>query len=162
MPLLRLALVTLLTILGLIGVNWLVVESTNIWSFQAVAGGLAASQARFLSLTARKSDLDMQGQAVNQYRIALASTLGTLMDRLSQVDPESEEAKRLQAQINNLQEVDKFLEMQLRRIDTQSQAVQTEINAVQRIIDRNIDISFKTSMVEPRLPLLMLLLHTMS
>jgi S1-C subfamily serine protease len=144
MPLLRLALVTLLTILGLIGVNWLVVESTNIWSFQAVAGGLAASQARFLSLTARKSELEMQGQAVNQYRIALANTLATLMDQLSQVDPKSEEAKRLSAQISKLQEVDKRLEVQLRRIDTQLQAVQTEINAAQRIIDRNIDISFKT------------------
>jgi hypothetical protein len=43
-----------------------------------------------------------------------------------------------------MQQVDKRLEMQLRRVDTQQQAVQTEIQAVQKVIDKNIDMSFKT------------------
>lgn len=107
--------------------------------------GLAASQARFLLLTARKSDLEMQGQAINQYRMALANAVGALMSQQAQLtDPDSDDAKRMQKQVESLQQVDKRLELQLRRVDTQQQAVQTEIQAVQKVIDKNIDMSFKT------------------
>ncbi len=107
--------------------------------------GLAASQARFLLLTARKSDLEMQGQAINQYRMALANAVGALFSEQANMnDPESDDAKRMQKQVEALQQVDKRLELQLRRVDTQQQAVQTEIQAVQKVIDKNIDMSFKT------------------
>jgi predicted nucleic acid-binding Zn-ribbon protein len=107
--------------------------------------GLAASQARFLMLTARKSDLEMQGQAINQYRMALANAIGKMLNSQAAMDnPESNEAKSMQKQIEALQQVDKRLELMLRRVDTQQQAVQTEIQAVQKVIDKNIDMSFKT------------------
>lgn len=106
--------------------------------------GLAASQARFLQLTARKSDLEMQGQSINQYRMALANAVGKLLDSQSNMDPESKESQQMQKKIESLQQVDKRLELQLRRVDTQQQAVQTEIQAVQKVIDKNIDMSFKT------------------
>jgi Na+-transporting NADH:ubiquinone oxidoreductase subunit NqrC len=106
--------------------------------------GLAASQARFLSLTARKSDLELKGQFINQSRMQLAALTGQLFSASSNLEPDSKAAKLLQARISRLQEVDKILEMQLRRVDTQQQAVQTEISAVQKVIDKNIDMSFKT------------------
>lgn len=106
--------------------------------------GLAASQARFLALTARKSDLELTGQFINQHRMALANVCGQLFNQSASLDPDSKEAKQLQARIERLQQVDKILEMQLRRVDTQQQAVQTEISAVQKVIDKNIDMSFKT------------------
>jgi predicted nucleic acid-binding Zn-ribbon protein len=107
--------------------------------------GLSASQARFLLLTARKSDLEMQGQAINQYRMALANAVGQLFSQQANMnDPESNEAKAMQKKVEALQQVDKRLELQLRRVDTQQQAVQTEIQAVQKVIDKNIDMSFKT------------------
>ena len=106
--------------------------------------GLAASQARFLALTARKSDLELKGQFINQARMQLAAITGQLFSTSSNLDPDSKSAKQLQARIERLQQVDKILELQLRRVDTQQQAVQTEISAVQKVIDKNIDMSFKT------------------
>lgn len=106
--------------------------------------GLAASQARFLALTARKSDLELKGQFINQARMQLASLTGQMFSASASLEPDSKEAKLLQARIERLQQVDKMLELQLRTVDTQQQSVQTEIAAVQKVIDKNIDMSFKT------------------
>lgn len=106
--------------------------------------GLAASQARFLSLTARKSDLELTGQQINQSRMQVASATNELYNTAADLDPESTQSKQIQMRINALQELDVALELQLRRVDTQQQAVQTEISAVQKVIDKNIDLSFKT------------------
>lgn len=106
--------------------------------------GLAASQARFLLLTARKSDLELKGQFINQQRMALANAMGQLFSSASSLDPDSKASQTIQFRIERLQSVDKMLEMHLRRVDTQQQAVQTEIQAVQKVIDKNIDMTFKT------------------
>lgn len=106
--------------------------------------GLAASQARFLALTARKSDLELKGQFINQARMQLAALTGQLFSASSGLEPDSKTAKQMQARIERLQSVDQILELQLRRVDTQQQAVQTEVQAVQKVIDKNIDMSFKT------------------
>lgn len=106
--------------------------------------GLAASQARFLSLTARKSDLELTGQQINQSRMQIASATNELFNSAAVLDPESTEAQQIELRINALQELDLALELQLRRVDTQQQAVQTEIASVQKVIDKNIDLSFKT------------------
>lgn len=106
--------------------------------------GLAASQARFLALTARKSDLELNGQQINQSRLQLANVTNDLFSITSNLDPNSPFAIQLQARIQALQSLDKALELQLRRVDTQQQSVQTEIEAVQKVIDKNIDSTFKT------------------
>jgi predicted nucleic acid-binding Zn-ribbon protein len=106
--------------------------------------GLAASQARFLVLTARKSDVEMQGQRINQERLKIANAVGMLFNAQTNLDPDSQDAATLQTRVEALQQIDKALELQLRRVDTQQQALQTEISAVQKVIDKNIDMSFKT------------------
>jgi DNA repair ATPase RecN len=106
--------------------------------------GLAASQARFLALTARKSDLELTGQQINQSRLQLANVTNQLFNVTANLDPNSAEAVQLQLRISALQGLDKSLELQLRRVDSQQQAVQTEIESVQKVIDKNIDMSFKT------------------
>ncbi|MEW5821537.1 MAG: hypothetical protein AB1782_15195, partial [Cyanobacteriota bacterium] len=88
--------------------------------------GLAASQARFLALTARKSDLELTGQQINQSRMQIASAANELYNNAASMDPESPEFQQTQQRINALQELDVALELQLRRVDTQQQAVQTE------------------------------------
>lgn len=45
--------------------------------------GLAASQARFLGLTARKSNIEYEGQQVNQQRTALAEEVNSLYNSLA-------------------------------------------------------------------------------
>lgn len=106
--------------------------------------GLAASQARFLTLTARKSDLELTGQQINQSRMQLANVTNQLFTVITDLDPDSTQAVQIQLRISALQGLDKSLELQLRRVDNQQQAVQTEIEAVQKVIDKNIDMTFKT------------------
>jgi len=106
--------------------------------------GFAASQARYMMLTARKSDLELMGQFINQARLSLANITGSLFAISANLAPESAAAQALQARIAALQSVDKALELQLRRVDTQHEAVQTEIEAVRKVIGKNIESTFKT------------------
>lgn len=106
--------------------------------------GFAASQARYLALTARKSDLELAGQQINQSRLQLANVTNQLFTVVSNLEPDSSEAIRLQMRINALQSLDKALELQLRRVDTQREAVMTEIDAVRKVIGKNIEMTFKT------------------
>ncbi len=48
--------------------------------------GMAASQARFLSLTARKSNVEYEGQQVNQQRTALSNESANLYNKLSSIE----------------------------------------------------------------------------
>ncbi len=48
--------------------------------------GMAASQARFLSLTARKSNVEYEGQQINQQRTALANESSNLYTELTNID----------------------------------------------------------------------------
>ncbi len=48
--------------------------------------GLAASQARFLGITARKSNIEYEGQQVNQQRTALAEEVNSLYNQLLALD----------------------------------------------------------------------------
>lgn len=107
--------------------------------------GLAASQARLLCLTARKSDLELQWQFVSQARMQLANMTSALFNASASqnLEPGSPDDKAIQARISALQEQDKRLEMESKRIDTQHQAVQTEVESVQKIISKNIESSFK-------------------
>ncbi|WP_373532300.1 hypothetical protein [Vampirovibrio sp.] len=106
--------------------------------------GFAASQARYMALTARKSDLELNGQFINQARMQLANVTGALFTISSNLEPESAEAQLLQARVAAIQSIDKSLELQLRRVDTQREAVQTEIEAVRKVISKNIESTFKT------------------
>jgi DNA repair ATPase RecN len=106
--------------------------------------GFAASQARYMMLTARKSDLEIQGQFINQARMQLANVSGALFEITSNLEPESPQAQQIQARIAAIQTIDKALELQLRRVDSQQEAVQTEIQAVQKVIDKNVQDTFKT------------------
>jgi hypothetical protein len=134
--------------------------------------GLAASQSRFLSLTARKSELELDGQTINQERMVLADQTQTLFDKLmslkaptpytidaSHPDNNSDgvadqytqdlaEYNAAIAQINAETEIyhekDRVLEMDLKNIDTQHNTVQTEIDSVKKVIEKSIDSIFKT------------------
>ena len=106
--------------------------------------GFAASQARYMMLTARKSDLELQGQFINQARLQLANITGALFTIASNLEPESPETQQIQARVAAIQAIDKALELQLRRVDTQREAVQTEIDAVRKVIGKNIESTFKT------------------
>ena len=121
--------------------------------------GLSASQCRLLVLTARLSDLELQAQQIcnSKIRLAVQSTDAALeyTDALrnsaktteadspeQNVDMDAAELKykliteRLAAQ-------DKIYDLQLKNIDTEHNACQTEIDSVKKVIDKNIERSFK-------------------
>lgn len=105
--------------------------------------GLGASQARLLMLTARKSDLELHLQFVNQGRMQLANMVSGLFSAQSNLDPSSQESQNLNASIASIQSRDKMLELESKKLDTQHQAVQTEVESVQKVISKNIESSFK-------------------
>ena len=43
-----------------------------------------------------------------------------------------------------MQEQDRTLELRLRQLDTEQEALQTEMEAVKKVIDKNIESTFKT------------------
>ena len=87
---------------------------------------MAASQARYLMLTARKSDLQLQLKAVNEMRAdvkkALASASG---DRKKK-----------------LKDAEKKLDQELKRIKTQLAAVEKAIKEIKKVLGKNIEGSF--------------------
>lgn len=108
--------------------------------------GLAASQARLLMLTARKSDLELQIQFINQARLQLSNMVTALFMRGAQqpdLTPGSAQDQQLKAAQSDLQSKDKYFEMLSKQMDTQHQAVQTEMESVQKVISKNIESSFK-------------------
>lgn len=110
--------------------------------------GLAASQARFLSLTARKSDIEYSGQQTNQTRTQNAYTMADLVQQLvndpTMANTDPTKYGLIENQITLAQSIDRNLELDLKNIDTQHTEVQTEMDAVKKVIDKNIDMTFKT------------------
>ena len=106
--------------------------------------GFAASQARLLILSAYTQDLELQGQFINQARLQLANSVGQLFSISSDLSPENPVARQIQASIAAIQSLDKSLELQLRRLDSQRRAAQTELETVQKYLQKNIENSFKT------------------
>lgn len=111
--------------------------------------GLAASQARFLQLTARKSDLEFKGQQINQERTINAHAMETLVEQMQALaadglldDPSLYHS--IEAELEQKHAIDRTLEIELRNVDTQHQEVQTEVDAVSKVIDKNIDMTYKT------------------
>ena len=109
--------------------------------------GLAASQVRFLELTARKSDIEFTGQNINQQRMVNAFSTETMIQNLyteSITNGDPSKIESIQTQIDQKHVIDRRLEIQLKNIDTEQKEVQTEIESVKKVIDKNIDMTFKT------------------
>ena len=50
----------------------------------------------------------------------------------------------INAKTEKIQEQDRTLELRLRQLDTEQEALQTEMEAVQKVIEKNIESTFKT------------------
>lgn len=70
-------------------------------------------------------------------------TSESVQDNLYDDDDEAVTAE-YEAESAKVQSQDKRLELELKQVDTQHKAVQTEIDAVKKVIDKNVESSFKT------------------
>lgn len=129
--------------------------------------GLAASQARLMMLTARKSDLEFELQSINQARMTLAqlqasktvqqmdmfkqgmafldqrANMGDTTALQQQNDMMSQMQHLQQMELAPIQHMDRTLEMKAKQVEIQHQAIQTEMEAVNKVIQKNIETSFK-------------------
>ena len=54
------------------------------------------------------------------------------------------EVEDINAKTEELQETDRTLELRLKQLDTEQEALQTELESVKKVIDKNIENVFKT------------------
>ncbi len=104
--------------------------------------GFAANQARLMALISRKSDLELEAQFITQHKLYLGNMTSGFFNMQAKLDPNSEAAKVLDARIKQLQQADKILDMHLRRIDSQREAVSKEVESTEKLIKDNIKSSF--------------------
>ena len=175
--------------------------------------GIAASQARYLYLTARQTNVEFEGQQINQERTNLANEQAGLFqemmelkapvtttlygikqkierwaanggpqasdytggesstdyqndmsiwiasgygedvnagyqESLNMYKQQEQEYQQHLDEINSkteqIHQQDQVLELQLRQLDTEQQTIVTELESVKKVIDKNIEVVFKT------------------
>jgi len=136
--------------------------------------GLAASAARELMLTARKTDIEFKVQVINQRRTTLAQQASHLarayanamyqtdntstitgdaamvagftspVPGLGAVDQSNIPTGIYEAEMSEVQALDKELELREKDLQTQSKEAETELEVVRKIIDKSIEKGFKT------------------
>ena len=104
--------------------------------------GFAANQARLMALISRRSDLELDSQIFSQHRMYLANMLSGYFNMQTKLEPESQAYKALEGRIKQLQHADKILEMHMRRVDSQRDAVIKELDSTEKLIQKNVDSSF--------------------
>ncbi len=95
-------------------------------------GGMTATQARLVQLNARKNDLQFKMQQINRQRGKLSEEAQKLLASGAQ-----------EAELARIQQIDRQLELEMVRLETQHKAVEQELAAIRRLLDKNIEGSFK-------------------
>lgn len=106
-------------------------DATINWSTSGRMSSIVDSEGNeyTLSVTTENDDTAYQS-ALNEYEFQQAKYNETI--------------NRINAFIENVQSQDKKLEIKLKDLDTQQEAIQTEIDSVKKVIDKNVEGSFKT------------------
>ena len=133
--------------------------------------GLAASAGRESMLTARKSDIEFKVQVINQRRTTLAQQASQLARAFANAMYQTDDTNLLggsamtlgftsptsgavpqspvasgwyEAQMQQVQSLDKELELREKDLQTQNKIVETELDVVRKVIDKSIEKGFKT------------------
>lgn len=103
--------------------------------------GFAASTARLLMLTARKHDLELRVQMINQMRMYWSDVTSMMMMAAasdpSAFKPGEEKAIQLEARRAYVAQMEKMLEMDAKRAEAQMEAINNEIQAVTKNVTEN-------------------------
>ena len=104
--------------------------------------GFATNQARLTAMVSRKSDLELEAQFLEQHKLFLASLTNGFFNVQAKLEPDSPAAKLLEARIKQLEQADKILDMHLRRVTSQQEAVSKELESTSKLVEKNIQSSF--------------------
>lgn len=88
------------------------------------------SNAKYAISTTTKTDNDAYEDAMNQYHYNMEVYEKKIAD--------------INAKTEKIQEQDRTLELRLRQLDTEQEALQQEMEAIQKVIQKNIESTFKT------------------
>lgn len=100
--------------------------------------GLVTSQIRLIYLTLYKSDLEHKIQLITQTKLNLSSSMTDLIHAGSDLDPDSPEVRMLEQRRARLELVEKKLDAEIERYKIQLNAVSTEIQSAEKIVESNI------------------------
>ena len=100
--------------------------------------GLLTSSIRLTYLNNFRSDLEYKISLISSSRLNLVSSTDELLNVTSDLDPKSPEAKSLEKRRERLHQIEKKLEEQMTRYQTQLKMVEGEIQQVQTEIDSSI------------------------
>lgn len=105
--------------------------------------GVAATQFRVLANKSQLSDYQFQAQMINQSKLQLGASLGNLWSLTANLDPNSPTMQVLNAQIAVIQQIEKGLEQQSTRLDLLVKAITTELEGLNKVLEKNISNTFK-------------------
>jgi hypothetical protein len=105
--------------------------------------GVAATLFRVLANKHQLADYQFQQQMLNQSKFQLQAQLGSLWGITANLEPNSPTMLALNAQIAQIQTIDKGLELQSQRLSTQIQALQAESDGLNKVLEKNISNTFK-------------------
>ncbi|MFM7389427.1 MAG: hypothetical protein ACKO34_02235 [Vampirovibrionales bacterium] len=102
----------------------------------------AVAQLQLMLTLSRVSDLQFQSQLITQAKLNMQNTVGTLFTLSSNLEPNSPYMQALNARLMYFQQVEKAMDLQLQRIQTQLQAMQTMQEGLRKVLTENIKATF--------------------
>ncbi len=104
--------------------------------------GLLVAQMRLAQINEYRSDLEYRIRLVSSTKLDLSNQINELVGFGSDMDPDSPEMKALEKKKERLYVVEKALDAQLQRYQTQLQMIEQEEQGVKEQLDKAIQRSF--------------------
>ena len=104
--------------------------------------GLITATIRKTQLNSYRLDLEYKMQLVSASKLNLSQTVNDLLSAASALDSDSPEAKALEKRKERLYLVEKKLDEQMQRYETQLKMVEAELQSCNQMIDKNIQYTY--------------------
>ena len=104
--------------------------------------GLLVAQMRLAQINEYRSDLEYKIRLVSSTKLDLSNQINELVGFGSDMDPDSPEMKALEKKKERLYIVEKALDAQLQRYQTQLQMIEQEEESVKQSLEKAIQRSF--------------------
>jgi len=104
--------------------------------------GLITSSIRQQYLNNYRLDLESKIMKINQEKLRLASSVNELISFGGNMDPQSPEAKQIEQRKERLELVEKRLDDQIQRYQTESKMVEAEYQQCKEMVDKNIQYTY--------------------
>ena len=104
--------------------------------------GLVTSQIRLIYLNMYRHDLEYKIQFITQTKMNLTNNMLELVQVGSYLDPDSPEVRMLEQRKKRLELIEKKLDAEIERFKTMLNAVTTEIQSAEKMVEQNVKSSF--------------------